>query len=125
YLWRMSPRRLEAEVVRDSLLAVAGRLGTTRGGAALDETLGQTSRRRSLYFRFNTEYRMQFLEQFDAASPSECYERRESVIPQQALALSNSALALTQARLLARRLSALADGTTANGFVTAAFEQVL
>jgi hypothetical protein len=125
YLWRRSPRRMEAEVVRDSLLAVAGRLDTTRGGPPLDETLGQTSPRRSLYFRFNTEYRMQFLEQFDAPSPSECYERRESVIPQQALALSNSVLALSQARLLARRLSAAADGATAAGFITAAFEQVL
>jgi hypothetical protein len=125
YLWRMSPRRMEAEVVRDSLLAVAGQLDSTRGGPPLDEKLGQTSPRRSLYFRFNTEYRMQMLEQFDAASPSECYERRESVIPQQALALSNSVLALSQARLLARRLSASADGATAAGFITAAFEQVL
>jgi hypothetical protein len=68
---------------------------------------------------------MPFLEQFDAPSPSECYERRESVIPQQALSLSNSPLALAQARLLAQRLSAAADGTTAGGFVIAAFEQVL
>jgi hypothetical protein len=68
---------------------------------------------------------MQMLEQFDAASPSECYERRESVVPQQALALSNSVLALSQARLLARNLSAAADGATAIGFITAAFEQVL
>ncbi len=36
---------------------------------------------------------MSFLDQFDAASPTECYERRESVIPQQALALHNSACA--------------------------------
>jgi hypothetical protein len=125
YLWRMNPRRMEAEVVRDSLLAVAGQLDLTLGGPPLDEKLGQTSPRRSLYFRFNTEYRMQFLEQFDAASPSECYERRESIVPQQALSLSNSPLALAQARLLAQRLSTSADGRTADGFITAAFEQVL
>jgi hypothetical protein len=125
FLWRMNPRRMDAEVIRDSLLAAAGQLDATRGGPPLDEKLGQTSPRRSLYFRFNTEYRMQFLEQFDAASPNECYERRESVVPQQALALANSALALSQARLLARRLSGSADGTTPAGFVTAAFEQVL
>ena len=31
---------------------------------------------------------MVFLEQFDAASPAECYKRCESVTPQQALALA-------------------------------------
>jgi hypothetical protein len=119
WLWRMNPRRMDAEVVRDSLLAAAGDLDATAGGPPLDEKLGQTSHRRSLYFRFNTQYRMAFLDQFDAPSPSECYERRESVVPQQALALSNSALALTEARLLARRLAAEPD------FIAAGFEQVL
>src|SRR5215470_100000 len=118
----MSGRRMEAEVVRDSLLAVAGELDARQGGPILDEKLGQTSHRRSLYFRFNTEYKMMFLDQFDPASPTECYERRESVVPQQALALNNSALALSQSRLLAKRLAAEAG---AAGFVTAAFEQVL
>jgi hypothetical protein len=121
YLWRMNPRRMEAEVVRDSLLAAAGRLDPALGGPILDEKLGQTSGRRSLYFRFNTEYRMPFLDQFDAPSPSECYERHESVIPQQSLALMNSTLALTQSRHLAARLGA---GRPAD-FVTAAFETVL
>jgi hypothetical protein len=123
YLARMNSRRMEAEVVRDSLLAVAGNLDLTRGGPILDEKTGQTSRRRSVYFRFNTEYKMQFLDQFDTAAPSECYQRRESVVPQQALALNNSALAITNARLLAKRLS---EGAKDDGeFVTAAFEQVL
>jgi hypothetical protein len=121
YLWRMSPRRMEAEVVRDSLLAAAGQLDSARGGPPLAESLGQTSRRRSIYFRFNTEYKMAFLEQFDPASPSECYERHESVVPQQALTLCNSALALSESRLLARRLAE----TAAPDFITAAFEQVL
>ncbi len=123
YLWRMNPRRLESEAVRDTLLAASGRLDPTPGGPILDEKLGQTSRRRSLYFRFNTEYRMQFLDPFDPASPTECFERRESVLPQQALALLNSALALNQSRLLARRLTA--EFASPEPFVTAAFEQVL
>jgi hypothetical protein len=123
YLWRMNSRRMEAEAVRDSLLAAAGQLDPVMGGPILDEGLGQTSHRRSVYFRFNTEYRMRFLDQFDAASPTECYERRESVVPQQALALFNSALALNQSRLLAKHLTAAAPAPDA--FVTAAFEQVL
>jgi len=125
----MNPRRMEGEVVRDSLLAVAGALDPQPGGPVLDEKQGQVILRRSLYFRFNTEYKMLLLDQFDPASPSECYERHESVIPQQALALTNSALALTQSRRLAQRLADTLknepEGLTDTAFVTAAFEQVL
>ncbi len=31
YLWRMNPRRMEAEIVRDSLLSVSGQLDTDDG----------------------------------------------------------------------------------------------
>jgi hypothetical protein len=119
--WRANPRRMDAEVVRDSLLAVAGQLDPTRGGPILDEKLGLTSKRRSLYFRFNAEYKMPFLDQFDAASPTECFERTESVIPQQALALHNSALALNVSRDVAKQLAKGDDAA----FVAAAFERVL
>lgn len=110
-------------MVRDSLLAVAGQLDATMGGPIIDPKLGQTVRRRSVYFRFNTEYRIPFLDQFDAASPTECYERHESVIPQQALTLYNSAQALNQSRVLARKLSVATPDRAA--FLIAAFEQVL
>jgi hypothetical protein len=120
--WRANARRMDAEVVRDSLLAIAGQLDTTRGGPIIDEKLGLTSKRRSLYFRFNAEYKMSFLDQFDAASPTECYERRESVIPQQALALQNSSLALNVSREVAKQL---AKEKEAAAFVAAAFERVL
>ena len=123
YYWRVNPRRMEAEVVRDSLIAVAGQLDRTMGGPIIDDKLGQSSKRRSVYFRFNTEYKMQFLDQFDAASPTECYERRESVIPQQALALHNSALAINMARELAKRLAG--QSNKAEEFIAIAFEQVL
>jgi hypothetical protein len=116
--WRMNPRRMDAEVVRDSLLAISGQLDRTLGGPIIDEKQGLTSKRRSLYFRFNAEYKMSFLDQFDAASPTECYERRESVIPQQALALHNSSLALNVSRELTKRLPK-------DGFVVAAFRSVL
>ena len=64
---------------------------------------------------------MPFLEIFDAASPRECYRRRESVRPQQAFALVNSPLVLTQSRRVARRLAQKDEAA----FVTAAFEAVL
>jgi hypothetical protein len=127
YYWRMNPRRLEAEIVRDALLYVGGSLDLSLGGPDLDQNLGETSRRRSLYFRHAYEKQMPFLVLFDAANVNECYRRSESVIPQQALAVANSTLSLTQARLLARRLAREAeagDGTDRD-FVRLAFEQIL
>ena len=41
--------RMEAEVVRDSLLYLAGSLDLQMGGPEIDETKGQESRRRSVY----------------------------------------------------------------------------
>jgi hypothetical protein len=124
WLWRFAPRRVEAEVVRDSLLYVGGRLDLTMGGPDINHMEGLTSPRRSLYFRHAAEKQMEFLQLFDAAAVSECYERKHSIIPQQALALANSELARQQGRLLTRALAAKVgpDGTA---FVTAAFEQVL
>ena len=67
---------------------------------------------------------MEFLRIFDGPNVTECYERRPSVVPQQALALANSELALAEARALTRRLSTKA-GVDASSFVVQAFEQVL
>ena len=125
FLWRSGVRRMEGEVVRDSLLHIAGQLDLTMGGPEIDHHLGLTSRRRSLYFRHAAEKQMEFLTLFDAASVTECYRRSESLVPQQALALSNSSLALEQARLLARSLSQKIGTSDAAAFVQAGFEQVL
>ena len=122
-LWRMPTRRAEAEVVRDSLLHVAGMLDLTRGGPDLDYQLGQTSRRRSLYFRHANEKQMTFLQLFDAPSVTECYQRVQSIVPQQGLALTNSPLALAQSRRLARLLDERYEVTEV--FIGAAFETVL
>src|SRR5439155_8507949 len=124
YLWRMAPRRVEAEVVRDSIFHAAGKLDLTMGGPDLHQLEGLTVPRRSLYFRHAAEKQMEFLQLFDAAAVSECYERKHSIIPQQALALANSELARRQGRLLARDL-AVKVGPDGAVFVTAAFEQVL
>ncbi len=50
WYWRANPRRMEAEVVRDTVLACADELDRTLGGQEIDAALGLTSRRRSLYF---------------------------------------------------------------------------
>ncbi|MBL8797316.1 MAG: DUF1553 domain-containing protein, partial [Planctomycetia bacterium] len=122
YYWRMGSRRMEAEVVRDSLFHVAGKLDLTVGGPDLDHAQGLTLPRRSLYFRHAQEKQMEFLKIFDTASVVECYQRTTSVVPQQALALANSDLAIRNARLVAR---ALHNGSEPTAFVQAAFEQVL
>ena len=122
WLWRFESRRMEAELVRDSVFAVAGQLDLAMGGPEIDCKDGLTSKRRSLYFRHAPEKQMVFLQLFDAAAPTECYQRRDSVIPQQALALVNSELTIAQSRLLARRLAVETDP---RAFVITAFEQVL
>ena len=129
YLWRMNPRRMEAEVVRDSVLAVAGTLDLRPGGPEIPESEGQANLRRSLYFRLTPNEKMKFLEVFDAADPNACYRRRDSVVPNQALALMNSSLALDQARLLADTISKqVGEGDSdpiQTAFIQAAFEQIL
>lgn len=130
FLWRMNSRRAEAEVVRDSLLAVAGELDLQIGGPELPESEGMTSRRRTLYFRTTPNDKMQMLEVFDHANPNECYRRQVSVVPQQALAMTNSPLALNSARRLAAQLTqrlateSNADFTEAD-WIRCAFEHAL
>jgi hypothetical protein len=123
FLWRMAPRRLEAEAVRDSTLYCCGRLDPAVGGPELDHLQGLASRRRSLYFRHNPEKRMEFLAIFDGAGATECYSRTHTIVPQQALAMLNSAIALDGADVLARTLSEKESEPAA--FVAAAFETVL
>ncbi len=123
WFWRMSPRRVDAETVRDSVLAVAGTLDKTRGGPGLPCSDGMSVRRRSLYFHLSPEKQMAFLKLFDGADPTECYHRHVSIVPHQALALFNSQLTMVQARILARRMSQQFDDTDA--FIAAAFAQVL
>jgi hypothetical protein len=127
YFWHMNTRRVEAELVRDCLLYVGGSLDFSFGGPDIDEQLGESSRRRSIYIRHAYEKQMQFLVLFDAANVNECYRRSESVIPQQALAVANSPLSLGQSRLLAGELAKVSRGGAPSNraFVDIAFERIL
>ncbi len=129
YLWRFNPGRMEAEVVRDSVLHLAGQLDPAKGGPEIPQEQGLASNRRSIYFAHHGEAKMQFLELFDAASACDAYKRTVSVLPQQALAMSNSELTLKLSRGLARQLwQEIAGGKEAaqdEAFIRAAFEQVL
>ena len=68
-----------------------------------------------------------FMELFNAAEPAECYRRSESIVPQQALALSNSRMALDAARHIARSLSECAGtgGSQDETFTRMAYEHLL
>jgi hypothetical protein len=127
WYWRANPRRMEAEVVRDGLLHLAGRLDVSRSGPDLEPTAADVTPRRSLYFRHTPDDRALLLELFDAANASECYQRDESIVPQQALALANGIFAQEQSRLVTAKLLAAADlaAGDAEGFITRAFEHVL
>jgi hypothetical protein len=102
WLARMSPRRLESEAFRDSMLFVAGRLDWTMGGPATGDLDRQ---RRSLYIQTVRQDRGNFSTLFDAANPEQSVESRtNSTVAPQALFLVNSSFVQAQAESLARRL---------------------
>jgi hypothetical protein len=101
---RMSRRRLEAEAIRDSLLAVAGRLDVTMGGPA---TRDFNSPRRTLYQMTVRSDRSGFGPLFDAPDPTAPVAQRVvSTVAPQALFLMNHPFVLSQTKALAKRLVA-------------------
>src|SRR5262249_46650680 len=103
----------------------AGQLDQTMSGPEIDHNQGLITPRRSIYFRHASEKQMEFLKIFDTAAVTECYQRKESIVPHQALALANSELTSKQSRNLARTLSAKWNQSEPEAFVRAAFETVL
>jgi hypothetical protein len=102
WLGRMPPRRLEAEALRDAMLAAAGTLDDTRGGPATHDVARP---RRSLYVQTARWDRGGFATLFDAANPDAVVERRDvSTVAPQALWLLNNPFVLRVAADLAARL---------------------
>ncbi len=125
-LWQFPSRRLEGELIRDSVLAVAEMLDPAMGGPEIEQNLGQVSPRRSVYFRHAHEKHMEFLKLYDAANTNECYRREESIIPQQALAQANNVLTREATRTTAAILArGLGPAASEEDFIVAAFERVL
>jgi len=121
YLWKFPSRRMEAEAVRDSLFHAAGELDLRMGGPEIESTR-ELIPRRSLYFSQHAEAggHMKFLEPFDAPDPCDAYRRSDSVLPQQALALTNSPLVAHLSRRLAEKLPSGDEE-----FIIEAFERTL
>ncbi len=122
-LWRVSPRRLEFEPLRDSMLHVAGRLDTRLGGrgAMLDDK----NTRRALY-GYTDRFRIPaLLRNFDVANPDTSISRRaETLVPLQALYLMNSSFVRTQAEAVLHR-PAIEKAKSARERVAATFRSVL
>ncbi len=124
YLWRMNPLRMEAQVVRDSLLSIAGELDLTMGGPSIPVGDDQ-SRRRSLYYFHSHNEHQKFLSMFDDASVLECYRRADSIVPQQALAMENSGLVSSLAGRIAERVAEEVKGKGDKAFVRECFRRIL
>ena len=125
-LWRRNSSRMEAEVVRDSLLAIAGVLDSTVGGEVRPNTEAMTTFRRSLYYEVYPESggNNAMAEVFDAPDPGECFRRSSTVMPQQALALSNSEIMHSSTKKTALRITE-ATSDDDEKFVSHAFQRVL
>ena len=122
-LWRQNWRKLEAEAVRDSVLAVSGKLNLTMGGPGWQDFVVEHPEhsphyqydladpedtktwRRSIY-RFIVRSQTQpWMTSLDCADPSMRVDRRnESLSALQALALLNNGFMVTQARHFAERV---------------------
>ena len=122
-LWRMNQGRMEAEVVRDSILAIGKTLDTTVGGQVLLNTTMNETTRRSLYYEVYPEAggNSKMSELFDPPNPTECYRRSVSVVPQQALAMSNGTIIHSNSLAVAKELADADDSQ----FISDAFLLIL
>ncbi|HLJ53473.1 MAG TPA: DUF1553 domain-containing protein, partial [Chthonomonadaceae bacterium] len=102
----MSRMRLEAEALRDNLLAVSGKLDVTMGGPAYRDF---KTPRRTLYYMTVRSDRSGFGPLFDAADPTATMDHRtNSNVAPQALFLMNDPFAIAETKLIAQRLTAAA-----------------
>ncbi len=104
WLWKMNRRRLDFESTRDALLAVAGRLENTLGGAPVKDMNDAAATRRTLYGFIDRLNLPGVFRTFDFPNPdSTSPERSLTTIPQQALFFMNHPLVLASAKSLLAR----------------------
>jgi hypothetical protein len=137
-LWRQNRRKLEAEAVRDSVLAVAGKLDLTMGGPSFQDFIvthpehsphyeyhladpeNPALHRRAVYRFLVRSQQQPWMAALDCADPSMLVEKRnQTITPLQALAQLNNQLMITMARHFAARVAAA--GPNLDTQVTAAF----
>ena len=130
-LWRSTPRRLEAEAVRDAMLAASGRLDLQMGGPSFkgvtyaNDSPGPDSNRRTVYRMNVNSGKDPLLDAFDCPDPAVKTPRRGvTTTPLQALELMNNAFVQRQAKGLAERALRMA-GNDVNAAIEAAYSLAL
>ncbi len=118
--WRRTPARLEAEVIRDSILKVSGRLDERMFGAG---TLDERMLRRSIYFMIKRSKLIPSMQLFDSPEPLVSQGSRPvTIIAPQALHFMNNGQVRASAMELARQLKTQPDTAAA---VTLGYQTVL
>jgi len=124
-LWRRRPQRIEAEILRDSMLAVSGTLNPQMFGPAVKSPIApeaiqarnmkdpypkdaqdtSATRRRSIYLFHKRVVQQPFMQAFDGPdAQASCGRRENTTVAPQALALLNDPLVRARARDFARRV---------------------
>ena len=139
-LWRMNMRRLEAEAVRDAVIASSGKLDRTLGGPAIliehdSSGLQSIDRkdptpnarwRRSLYVLARRNYPLNFLEVFDyPLMQTNCNRRINSATPLQSLTLMNDEFVVEHAEHLKDRVNAVSENASIEGKIETAYHLAL
>jgi len=139
-LWRFSPRRLEAEELRDAMLVVSGEINSQMGGPSFrpftisnfnsdfyepKDLIGAEFNRRTVYRMNVNSGKEPLLDAFDCPDPSVKTPRRGvTTTPLQALALMNNSFVQRQATRLAERV--LAENKSKNAAaIEAAYQHAL
>lgn len=122
FLWRQRSRRMEAEIIRDNLLAVSGVLDKSMFGPG---SLKETDARRSIYLKVKRSSLIPILQLFDAPDAIQSIGDRDvTTVPPQALAMMNSPLIREYAEKLSARIRAQ-GATEPESIVQAAYEFAL
>jgi hypothetical protein len=138
----MNRLRMEGEVIRDSLLAIAGQLNPKMGGPSVfppipkelfegakgwTPTANESEHaRRSLYIFARRNLRFPFLEVFDAPdSNMSCAGRERSTTAPQSLTLLNADEVLTAAERTAQRVTKEVPSDSADARITLAYRLIL
>ncbi len=136
-LWRFPPRRLSGEELRDTMLAVAGKLDTRMGGPGFQlydylrdnvatynpkDSNGPETYRRAVYHQQARAMQIDLMTDFDAPDCALSAPRRASTTtPMQALTLLNHSFTLDMAKALAARIVAESSATDPQSQVQRAF----
>lgn len=138
WFWRMNPRRLEVEPLRDAMLTISGdlELSPPKGSTVTElgqqlartfdyEEINPDSRHRSVYLPIVRHYEPRMFQEFDFAASSLVVGKRSVTTgPQQALFFLNSDFVLEQARKTAGRLNQEITGDV-HAKIRTAYEWIL